>query len=207
MEFVMQQVKLLFEKDCSGHDYFHSLRVYHTAMAIAETEDCCKETVALGALLHDADDRKLFHTENYANARRILQQYGAPEALTNKVIEAISTVSFRGTDTATPKTIEGKILQDADRLDALGAIGIARTFAYGGSHGTPIHDPDCKPRTNMNDEEYRTHKGTSFNHIYEKLILLKDLMNTAEGKRIAAHRDAYLRSFAEEFLSEWDGSL
>lgn len=205
MEFVKQQVKALFADDCSGHDYFHTLRVYHTAMTIAETEDCDHEIVALGALLHDTDDRKLFQTENYHNARRILQQYGASPALTEQVIDAIRTVSFRGTDTETPRTIEGKILQDADRLDALGAIGIARTFAYGGSHGTPIYDPTCKPRTGMSDEEYRTHKGTSFNHIYEKLLLLKDLMNTAQGKKIAAHRDAYLRGFAQEFLQEWNG--
>ena len=201
---VMKAVRTLFEKDAIGHDYWHTLRVYRTAVMIAEKENCDRDVVALGALLHDVDDRKLFATEDYANARQILRASGASPELEQQVIKVIATVSFGG-GSVVPDTIEGKIVQDADRLDALGAIGAARTFAYGGSHGAPMHDPESPPRLNMTKEEYRSHRGTSVNHFYEKLFTLKDTMNTATGCALAQHRDAFLRSFLDEFLREWDG--
>ncbi|MBO5837174.1 MAG: HD domain-containing protein [Oscillospiraceae bacterium] len=198
-----EEIRCLFDQDASGHDYYHTMRVYQNAMTIAQQENCDREVVALGALLHDADDRKLFSTENYENARKLLAFYGASGELTEKVVSLIATVSFGGGKT--PDTIEGKIVQDADRLDALGAIGIARTFAYGGSHSTPMYDPEIPPRENMTPEQYRNHKGTSFNHFYEKLLKLKDTMHTKKAKELAAHRHAFLETFAQEFLQEWEG--
>lgn len=198
-----EEIRCLFQKDASGHDFYHTMRVYQNAVAIAKETPCDIEVVTLGALLHDADDRKLFSTVDYANARRLLADYGADPALTERVISVISTVSFGGGKT--PETIEGKILQDADRLDALGAIGIARTFAYGGSHSTPMYDPEIPPRENMTPEQYRNHKGTSFNHFYEKLLKLKDTMHTKKAKELAAHRHDFLETFAREFLQEWEG--
>ena len=202
-EPLMQQLRQLFAKEATGHDFYHTLRVYRNAMTIAEETPCDREVVALGALLHDTDDKKLFATENYENARKLLAFCDASPELTEKVIGVISTVSFG--DRKVPETLEGKIVQDADRLDALGALGIARTFAYGGSRGTPLYDPEIPPEMHMTKEEYRSHIGTSFNHFYEKLFLLKDTMHTEKAKEMAAHRHVFLENFAEEFLQEWEG--
>lgn len=203
IEKLTHQIRQLFAGDVSGHDFYHTLRVYRNAMTIARETTCNQEVVALGALLHDADDKKLFATDDYENARKLLEDYGASPALTEDVIDVISTVSFG--EGKMPKSIEGKIVQDADRLDALGAIGIARTFAYGGSHGTPLYDPEIPPNMHMTKEEYRSHAGTSFNHFYEKLLLLKDTMHTEKAKEMAVHRHQFLETFAEEFLQEWEG--
>jgi len=203
MSTVIRAVEELFRGDGSGHDFYHTLRVYRTALTLAREEVCREELVCLAALLHDADDRKLFATENFANARRILREHGAPAETEEAVIRIIASVSFGSG--GIPDTAEGKIVQDADRLDALGAIGAARTFAYGGSRGTPLHDPELLPRLDMTPEEYRAHRGTSVNHFYEKLFRLKDGMHTATGRRLAEGRDRYLREFLEEFLAEWDG--
>ena len=202
-ETLLTRVKNLFSGDASGHDFYHTLRVYRTAMAIAREENCNWEIVMLGALLHDADDKKLFATENYANARRLLQEYGASPEVTRQVIGVISTVSFG--EGKIPDTIEGKIVQDADRLDAMGAVGIARTFAYGGSRGLPIHDPEIPPQMGMTPEQYRSHKGTSVNHFYEKLLTLKDTLHTQAAKEIAQKRHRFMEAFLQEFLAQWDG--
>ena len=173
----------LFRGNSGGHDAEHSLRVYRNALRIAEEEPGCDmEIVALAALLHDADDHKLFHTENNANARSFLiAQKVAPEKI-ERICEAINAVSFSQNRGKRPETLEGKIVQDADRLDALGAIGIARTFAYGGEHGRSLDE--------------------SVAHFHEKLLLLKDELNTEAARRLAEPRHAFLKQFLEEYEQE-----
>ena len=173
----------LFRGNAGGHDAAHSLRVYRNAMMIAENEpEADKEIVALAALLHDADDHKLFHTENNANTRSFLAENRVPEDMINQICTAINAVSFSRNRGKTPSTLEGKIVQDADRLDALGAIGIARTFAYGGEHGRPLQE--------------------SVQHFHDKLLLLKDSMNTETGRQLAEARHAFLESFLRELREE-----
>lgn len=200
-------IKEIFQNDFSGHDFFHSMRVYRTAMKIAQAEHADMEVVALAALLHDVDDRKLSPAtaEKKENAIAFMRSQSIPESEIRQVCQIIDEVSFKGTDSVQPTTPEGKCVQDADRLDALGAIGIARTFAYGGSHNRAIYDPELPPRTAMNQAQYYSSNSTSLNHFYEKLFLLEDMMNTETGKAIARKRTQYMQEFVDEFLSEWDG--
>lgn len=173
----------LFASDSGGHDAGHTLRVYRNAMLIAEQEPGCeKEIVALAALLHDVDDHKLFHTENNANARAFLSvQHVEPETI-EQICRAVNSVSFSQNRGRRPESLEGKIVQDADRLDALGAIGIARTFAFGGEHGRTLE--------------------SSIEHFHAKLLLLKGEMNTQTGLRMAESRHAFLELFLREYDSE-----
>ena len=185
-----------------------SMRVYRLAMQIAEQENADMLIVQLAALLHDVDDVKLsLEThETKRNAVRFMKNSGVDDKVIASVCKIIDEVSFAGIDSVVPSTIEGKCVQDADRLDAMGAIGIARTFAYGGSKGRRIHDPDIKPMTNMNKADYnQNHNSTSINHFYEKLLLLKDMMNTGTAKKMAMHRQAVMEDFLEEFMAEWKG--
>ena len=176
-------VRELLGGDAGGHGADHVVRVYQNAMRIAENEPGCdREIVALAALLHDADDHKLFHTENNANARRFLSENAVPADRTERIIEAINSVSFSQNQGKVPATLEGKIVQDADRLDAVGAIGIARTFSYGGAHGRSLE--------------------ASVAHFHEKLLKLKDLMNTETAKTLAEKRHAFLLAFLEELQKE-----
>lgn len=200
-------IKEIFQNDFSGHDFFHSMRVYRTAINIAEAEHADLEVVALAALLHDVDDRKLSPTtaEKKENATRFMRSQNVPEYEIRQVCQIIGEVSFKGTDSVRPSTPEGKCVQDADRLDALGAIGIARTFAYGGSHNRAIYDPELPPQTAMNQVQYYSSRSTSLNHFYEKLFLLEGMMNTETGKAIARKRTQYMQEFVDEFLNEWDG--
>lgn len=200
-------IKAVFQNDFSGHDFFHSMRVYRTAVNIAEAEHADMAVVALAALLHDVDDRKLspMTAEKKENAARFMRSQSVPESEIRQVCQIIDEVSFKGTDSVRPSTPEGKCVQDADRLDALGAIGIARTFAYGGSHHRAIYDPELPPRTAMNQAQYYSSKSTSLNHFYEKLFLLEGMMNTETGKAIARKRTQYMQQFVDEFLNEWDG--
>ena len=200
-------VKNLFQNEYSGHDFFHTLRVYKTATRIAEAERANLEIVQIAALLHDTDDIKL-SPETHANKDRavaFLKEHGVPQEDINTVCGIIDEVSFKGTDSGVPKTLEGKCVQDADRLDAIGAIGVARAFAYGGNHNRVMYDPDIKPAMHMDAEEYRRHVSTTVNHFYEKLFLLKDMMNTACAKEIAEKREQYMQDYLSEFLAEWDG--
>ena len=183
VETAIAYVLQLFRNDSGGHDAAHTLRVYRNALKIAEKEPGCDvEIAALAALLHDADDHKLFATGNNANARRFLAENGATEGETERICGVINAVSFSKNRGRVPETLEAKVVQDADRLDAIGAIGIARTFAYGGEHG---RSPD-----------------ESVQHFYDKLLLLKDLMNTEAGKALAEERDAFLEEFLRRYREE-----
>ena len=182
-EKAIEYITELFQGNSGGHDKEHTLRVYHNAMQIADGEtECDHEIVALAALLHDTDDHKLFSTENNQNARTFLKENNVPDDRVDRICEAINSVSFSKNQGKTPEMIEGKIVQDADRLDAMGAIGIARTFAYGGEHGRSLSD--------------------SVQHFHEKLLLLKDLMNTESAKRIAISRHEFLEAFVKELDEE-----
>ncbi len=208
IENAIEYVKQIFENDCSGHDYHHTMRVYRLAVQIAKQENADMLIVQLAALLHDVDDAKL-STETYAtkkNAVDFMESNGVDNKMIEIVCKIIAEVSFVGVDSVVPSTIEGKCVQDADRLDAMGAIGIARTFAYGGSKGRKIYDPEIKSLVNMSKEEYRQNQNsTSINHFYEKLLLLKDMMNTETAKRMAEHRQAVMEAYLEEFMTEWEG--
>ena len=200
-------VKEKFENEYSGHDWFHTLRVFRTATRIAEAEGADVETVQLAALLHDVDDRKL-SPETYAeqkNARVFLAENGVEESVICEICRIISEVSFVGSDSVVPSTLEGKCVQDADRLDAIGAIGIARAFAYGGNHNRLMYHPDIAPKLNMSREEYIKSNSTTVNHFYEKLFKLTDMMNTDTARWVAKERDEYMKAFIAEFLNEWEG--
>lgn len=203
----LEFVRSIFENDFSGHDYFHTLRVYKTATNIAIKENADVEIVQLSSLLHDVDDIKLSPKThaNKDNAVSFLKSNNVDDTKIKLICEIIDEISFAGSGSSVPKTIEGKCVQDADRLDAIGAIGIARAFAYGGHHNRELHNPDIKPKLNMSREEYYNHKSTTINHFYEKLSLLKDLMNTQTARQIAEKRQAYMQEYIEEFMAEWDG--
>ena len=201
-------VNHLMAGDASGHDYCHTLRVLNLARAIASREHGADlETVELMALLHDVDDRKLSPEthEDLDNARNFLREIGADANQTELILEGIRNLSFKGTGQTVPASLEGRIVQDADRLDAIGAIGIARAFAFGGSRGREMYDPSQPPMQNMTAESYAKSKGHTINHFYEKLLLLKDLMNTETGKAMAQHRHGVMEAFLEEFYAEWEG--
>ena len=198
-------VKEKFENEYSGHDWFHTLRVFRTATRIAEAEGADVETVQLAALLHDVDDRKL-SPETYAdkaNARSFLSANNVDESRIDEICRIIGEISFA--ENCVPSTLEGKCVQDADRLDAIGAVGIARAFAYGGNHNRLMYHPDIAPNPNMSREEYVKSNSTTVNHFYEKLFKLTDMMNTDTAKAIAKERDAYMKAFIAEFLDEWEG--
>ena len=203
----MKYAKNYFKEEYSGHDFYHTLRVYNNAMLIAKSEECDLEIVSLSALLHDVDDYKIVGEESdkLKNAKTFLNSINYSQDKINFICKIISQISFKVSETQVPDTIEGKIVQDADRLDAIGAIGIARAFAFGGNHKTPIHDPEIKVRDNMSVDEYKKKDGTTINHFYEKLLLIKDLMNTETAKEIAEHRHNYMKEYLEEFYSEWNG--
>ena len=179
-----QYIETLFAGNAGGHGADHTLRVYRIAMAIAESEIGDPDIVALAALLHDADDHKLFDTKDNANARAFLKGQNIPDEMADRICEAVNSVSFSQNRGKRPETIEGKIVQDADRLDAIGAVGVARTFAYGGEHGRSLDD--------------------SIAHFHEKLLLLKDEMNTETGRRLAEERHAFLLAFLAEYQKEME---
>ncbi len=173
----------LLENNAGGHDIAHSVRVYKNALKIAETEPSCDMlVVSLAALLHDADDHKLFDNENNENARAFLSNNGVPADKAEEIIKVINSVSFSQNRGKKPETIEGMIVQDADRLDAIGAIGIARTFAYGGEHGRSIDE--------------------SVQHFYDKLLLIRDELNTEAAKKAASKRHDFLEAFISELNDE-----
>lgn len=206
IERAKEYVKEKFENEFSGHDYFHTLRVFNMATRISESEGANLEIVQLVALLHDVDDRKISPEthENQANAREFLIANGVNDEAIEIICKIIREISF-STNDSSPTTLEGQCVQDADRLDAIGAIGIARAFAYGGNHNRHMYHPDIKPSLNMTKEEYRRSESTTINHFYEKLFKLTALMNTQTAIQIAEEREAYMRDFISKFLDEWNG--
>jgi uncharacterized protein len=204
-------VKQNLENAEGGHDWFHIERVYKNALLIAKDEVCDLKIVQLGALLHDIADSK-FHdgdeTIGPKKARQFLESEKVDENTIVHVINIIENISFKGGNVdKTFSSIELNIVQDADRLDAIGAIGIARTFNYGGFKNRTMYHPEIAPNTNMTKEEYKKNEAPTINHFYEKLLLLKDTMNTETGKKIAQQRHRYMESFLAQFYAEWEGQL
>jgi uncharacterized protein len=202
-------VKKKLDNAEGGHDWFHIERVYKNALSIADNEVCDDTVVKLGALLHDIADSK-FHdgdeTVGPKIAREFLASNDVDEATIQHVINIIENISFKGGNTEKQfSSIELNIVQDADRLDAIGAIGIARTFNYGGFKNRPLYNPRIAPNLHMNKEEYKNNEAPTLNHFYEKLLLLKDKMNTETGKQIAQERHRYMEGFLSQFYAEWDG--
>ena len=192
-----------------GHDWFHIERVYKNALLIAGSENCDLEIVQLGALLHDIADSK-FHngdeTIGPKTARTFLEAQNVSLETIDHVIAIIENISFKGGRVERKfSSIELDIVQDADRLDAIGAIGIARTFNYGGFKNRTLHNPEIAPNLSMTKEEYKKNEAPTINHFYEKLLLLKDKMNTETGKQIAQERHRYMEAFLEQFYAEWEG--
>lgn len=205
LDDALEFVKKHFENSADGHDYYHSFRVYKTAVKLAEAENADINLTALCAVLHDVDDRKLSPDtyKNSDNARQFLLSHNVSIGETEKILGIISEISFRGTDCVVPKTVEGRCVQDADRLDAIGAVGIARAFCYGASRNRKMYDPKIKPVLNMNGEQYiNNENSTTVNHFYEKLFLLKDMMNTDAAKKMAEKRDSFMHEFLDEFFDE-----
>lgn len=202
---ILPFLKELFPIDPTEHGCEHALRVYKASLLLAKNHPCDLTKLTLISLLHDVDDAKFFSNENCPNARRIMEESQVEETLQEEVVSSIKDISFKGKDSNSPSCIEGKIVQDADRLDALGAIGIARTFAYGGNKNRSVYSPDVTPKEGMNESEYRSNEGSSINHFYEKLFLLENMMNLPEAKEIAHRRSEFMKRFLDEFHKEWDG--
>jgi uncharacterized protein len=202
-------VKAKLENAEGGHDWFHIERVYRNAILISKNEVCDAAVVQLGALLHDIADSK-FHdgdeTVGPRVAREFLESENVEQAIITHVVNIIENISYKGGNFAKKFTsIELSVVQDADRLDAIGAIGIARTFNYGGFKNRTLYDPEIAPNSNMTKEEYKKNDSPTLNHFYEKLLLLKDKMNTATGKQIAQERHRYMEGFLAQFYAEWEG--
>ena len=193
----------------TGHDWWHVYRVWKNAIQIAKREEVDLFVVELAALLHDIADWK-FNDGNEdigpQLAREWLESLNVDETEIANVCQIIQDISFKGSGVVTNmKTPEGKIVQDADRLDAMGAIGIGRAFAYGGSKGREMYNPDLKPEKHNSFEQYKKSQGSSINHFYEKLLLLKELMNTDTAKKIAEKRHAVMLNYLNDFFQEWEG--
>ena len=204
----IQFVKQTLEHAEGGHDWFHIERVYRNSVKIAENEDCNLLVVQLAALLHDIADSKFHNGDETIGpkvAREFLEQENVDIKTIEEVIAIIENISFKGGNFEKKyNSIELDIVQDADRLDAIGAIGIARTFNYGGFKNRALYDPNIAPKTNMTKEEYKKSEAPTINHFYEKLLLLKDKMNTKTGKKMAEERHRFMELFLAQFYSEWD---
>jgi len=199
--------KTLGISDPTAHDWYHVERVLNNSIYIAKSEQNVNLEIAkLAALLHDIADWKFTDDEMKGGkvTRKWLEKNKVPEDIIRKVSRIVDTISYKGGTNPPMKSIEGKIVQDADRLDAMGAIGIARAFAYGGFKGRAIYNPFNKPKLFNNAKDYKNNEGTSVNHFYEKLLLLKDMMNTKTGKKMAIKRHKILEDYLKEFYKEWN---
>lgn len=209
IDAVVAHIKQEFSGEATGHDWYHIERVWKNAKLIQAKEGGDLFVIELGALLHDIADHKFVeHADEEAEkrTRELLGSLRVSEETILSVLHIVHNCSFKGgIGENKMKTLEGLIVQDADRLDAIGAIGIARTFAYGGKAGNMIYDPSIQPTNFKSAEEYRTKRTHTINHFYEKLLQLKDGMNTTTGLQLAYQRDAFMRSFLEQFYSEWEG--
>ncbi len=204
-------VRQTLEGEGSGHDWWHIVRVWNLAKRIGAIEGADPFVVELAALLHDIADWK-FHDGDLGAGARVarvwLEKQPVPKEIIVHICDIVEHVSYKGAGVATEMaTLEGKIVQDADRLDAIGAIGIARTFAYGGHKNREMYNPEMPPTLHQSFEEYKNSIGTTINHFYEKLLLLKDRMNTATAKQIALERHQYMKEYLERFYKEWNGNL
>ena len=199
-EFIHQR----FADDGSGHDWWHIHRVRNLALELARMEHANPFIIEMAALLHDLDDWKLNPESNLV--QHWIDQLHLPEAESSHILHITQNISFKGAGVSTPMTsIEGKVVQDADRLDAIGAIGIARTFAFGGSRNRLIYHPGIKPQMHQSFESYQQNQSHTINHFYEKLLLLKDRMQTPGGHQMALHRHRIMEDFLNEFFQEWEG--
>ncbi|MBW6480239.1 MAG: HD domain-containing protein [Bacteroidales bacterium] len=194
-----------------GHDWWHIWRVWNLSVKIAESENADLFVVELGALLHDIADSKFHHGDEALGpqkARSFLESLGVDESVIDHVVKIVANVSFSaGKEKQSFRSKEMDIIQDADRLDAMGAIGIARAFNFGGFKNREMYNPEIKPRHNMTKEEYKKNIAPTINHFYEKLLLLKDKMNTDTGKKMAIQRHEYMEKFLARFYQEWEGNI
>ncbi len=208
VEKVTDYLKPKFSDDASGHDWHHLERVRRLSLYIAKQEGLTDlHSIELAALLHDVSDEKL--NDNRESGQKKLENILLLLDLTDKEREkiqaVIASVSFKGGNETAITEIEAKVVRDADRLDAIGAIGIARTFAYGGSKGNPLFNPELRIRENMTIEEYRNGETSTIHHFYEKLLKLKNLMCTETGRKLAEERHAFMENFLQQFFKEWNG--
>ncbi len=201
-------IKQEFSDDSSGHDWWHIYRVWQTALHICEHEGADKFIVQLAALLHDLDDWKFNDSDDEIprRAKGWLDSLSVDPAIKDAVCNIIKHISYKGAGVDNKMdSLEGFIVQDADRLDAIGAIGIARAFAYGGYKNRPLYDPTSPPQLHQTFEQYKNSNSDTINHFHEKLLLLKDKMNTATAKQIAEQRHAVMVQFLSQFMEEWEG--
>ncbi|HWO76320.1 MAG TPA: HD domain-containing protein [Bacillus sp. (in: firmicutes)] len=201
-----QKIKNLFLNEGTGHDWFHIDRVRRMALYICQQEGGNHEIVEAAALLHDVPDEKLNHSkeEGIAKLNHLLDELPFSAEQKKEIADIVLHISFKGGNETKLTNLNAKIVRDADRLDAIGAIGIARTFAYGGSKGNPIYNPEYKVRNQITEEEYRNQPTSVINHFYEKLLKLKDLMTTETGKKLAVEKHEFMEIFLKQFYREWN---
>jgi len=203
-----EYIKQEFSGDSSGHDWWHIYRVWKNAITICEHEMADSFIVQLAALLHDLDDWKFNDSgdETPLRAKAWLDSFSLDPSISDAVCRIITHISFKGANVENKiDSLEGFIVQDADRLDAIGAIGIARAFAYGGYKNRPLYDPETSPQLHETFEQYKNSNSSTINHFHEKLLLLKDMMNTPTAKRIAQQRHEVMVKYLSQFMNEWEG--
>ncbi len=209
VQALVERVKKKMSGEGSGHDWWHVYRVWQNAIAIGQAEGADLYVVQLAALLHDIADWKFSNGDMKAGGRvsaEWLTALGVESEVVNHVSAIIDRLSFKGAGVDTSmSTLEGKVVQDADRLESMGAMGVARTFAYGGYKGRPLYDPSIEPEVHTSLEQYKNSAGPTINHFYEKLLLLKDLINTDHAKKLASGRHEFMESFLKQFFAEWSG--